>query len=128
MPRANSKEGSIMAIADILGTGKQNAVTGATLADRLGCSTRELAAAIERERRAGAPICASQSRPMGFYLAADEYELAEYCQQVKSRAINLFKTRQALVKVLKDIEQRKEADTRQGVYSDYMQSIGKSTE
>lgn len=117
-----------MAVADILGTGKQNAITGATLADRLGCSPRELAAAIERERRAGVPICASQSRPMGFYLAADENELAEYCQQVKSRAVNLFKTRQALVRVLKEIEQQKDAETRQGVYADYMQSIGKGTE
>lgn len=115
-------------VADILGTGKQNAVNGATLADRLGCSLRELNAAIERERRAGVPICASQCRPMGYYLAADEYELAEYCQQVKSRAVNLFKTRQALINVLKRIETQKDAENRQGVCADYMRAIGKRTE
>lgn len=96
-----------MAVTDILKTGKENATPGAELAALLGCSLRELTAAIERERRAGAPICASQSYPMGYYLAADEYELAEYCEQVKSRAVNLFKTRQALVKILKGIEQQK---------------------
>ena len=96
-----------MAVAELLQTGKETATPGAELAALLGCSLRELTAAIERERRAGAPICASQSSPMGYYIAADEYELAQYCEQVKSRAVNLFKTRQALIKILKGIEQQK---------------------
>ena len=46
-------------IADYLLTGKENARTGSDLAKLCGCDPREITAQIEKERRAGKPICAS---------------------------------------------------------------------
>lgn len=41
----------------------------------------------------------------GYYLPEDEKELMEYCDQLKGRAIEIFKTRQALVRVLRRISE-----------------------
>jgi len=88
-------------ITELLNTGRENARTGQELADVLGISIRDVTIAIARERRDGAPICAATGRPQGYYLAADAEELETYCNRLKGRAIEVFKTRQALIRVLR---------------------------
>lgn len=93
-------------IHEILPAGRANAMTGRALADIFNCDLRAITAQIERERRDGHPICAASGDPAGYFLPADNDELQEYCNLLKSRGIELFKTRQALVRVLR---QRQEA-------------------
>lgn len=97
-------------IQELLTQGRENARTARELADALGCTPRDITAAIERERRAGAAICASCGNPQGYYLAANEGELEIYCRRLKSRAIEIFKTRQALIKVLQQIQEQKKTE------------------
>ena len=97
-------------IKEILKAGRENAITARELADYFGCTPRDISQQVERERRAGAPICATCGHPAGYYLAANGEELAAYCRKVKSRAIEIFKTRQALVKVLAKIQAQEEAE------------------
>lgn len=95
-------------IHESLGTGKENAQTGKELALMHGCNIRDVTAQIERERRNGRPICASSGDSPGYYLAADADELEAYCNQLKRRAIQLFKTRQALINTLRQIRDKRE--------------------
>lgn len=91
-------------IADILAEGAENARTGRELATILCCDIRTITEQVERERRDGQPICAtSRGENAGYYLAADAEELANYCNRLKKRALELFKTRQALIRVLKQL-------------------------
>lgn len=88
-------------IAELLTAGIENAITGRALARVLDCDMRTITAQIERERRNGAPICAkSRGKTRGYYLAADQSELNEYCNALQHRAGQLFKTRGALLKIL----------------------------
>ena len=90
-------------IYELLAHGKENARTGRELAILCDCDIRHITAQIERERRAGHPICAATGDKPGYFLPAAEQELEDYCDLLKGRAIELFKTRQALIKVLKQI-------------------------
>ena len=95
-------------IHELLNTGKRHTTTGRTLANATGITIRQVTQQIERERRQGKPICASSDpENPGYYLAENEKELQEYCDRLKGRAIELFKTRQALVNVLKAVEEKK---------------------
>ena len=91
-------------IHELLAEGRENAKTGRTLADLLQCSMRDVTEAVEKERRQGQPICAATGGNPGYYLAADAEELAAYCDDIKGRAVELFKTRQALIRVLRQIQ------------------------
>lgn len=93
-------------IYELLQTGRENARTGRELAIHFNCSIRDITAAVERERRQGQPICAGSGENPGYYLATDADELEDYCNRLKGRAIELFKTRQALIKVLKQISDK----------------------
>lgn len=96
-------------IHELLNTGKRNATTGRVLADAIGGNIRQVTQQIERERRQGQPICASSDpENPGYYLAEDERELNDYCDMLKGRAIELFKTRQALVNVLKAVQEKRQ--------------------
>ncbi len=90
-------------IYELLAHGRENARTGRELATLCDCDIRQITAHIERERRAGYPICAAMGENPGYFLPADEKELEEYCELLKGRAIELFKTRQALIQALKQI-------------------------
>ena len=90
-------------IFELLDVGKDNPRTGRELSSVLGLGIRDITEQIERERRDGAPICASTGANPGYYIAADAEELEQYCNRLKGRGIELFKTRQALIKVLKQI-------------------------
>lgn len=87
-------------IHEVLLAGKENAQSGRDLANLLGVTLRELCAAIERERRAGFPICAHSGRNPGYYLAADRDEMRLYCRQLEHRAGELKKTRSACMETL----------------------------
>ena len=88
-------------IHELLCIGRDNPTTGKDLAASLNCGIRDITQQIERERREGRPICATTGDNPGYFLAANEEELLQYCNRLKSRAIELFKTRQALLLELK---------------------------
>lgn len=90
-------------IHELLDYGRDNARTGRDLAALLNCNIRDITAQIEKERRDGHAICAATGDRPGYYLAADAAELQDYCDRLKGRAIEVFKTRQALVKTLQRI-------------------------
>ena len=90
-----------MKITDYLHTGPENAQTAKELCDLLRLDTRELTAAIERERREGSPICAScnSSKP-GYYLASTKGEMQSYCDSLRHRAGEIHATRRACLKTI----------------------------
>ena len=95
-------------ISERLQTGKENAMTGRELAAQLHCSIRVITAQIEKERREGQPICATAcGKNPGYYLAETQEDIALYCAAIKRRAVELFKTRQALISVLKQLPEKK---------------------
>lgn len=96
-------------IHELLAEGSHNARTARELSNIIGCEPRDVTKAVERERRAGQPICAATGENPGYYLAADTEELQNYCDRLKSRAIELFKTRQALVNVLRQLTEKQRA-------------------
>lgn len=96
-------------IHELLAEGRENARTGKELAQYFNCSMRDITEQVERERRAGQPICAATSEPYGYYLPANPDELADYCRQLWKRAGEIHKTRRALIKVLKEIRDKQEA-------------------
>ena len=59
-------------ISEVLMQGAENAQTGKSICRLLHIKPRDLTSAIERERRAGMPICASCGEVPGYYLAADQ--------------------------------------------------------
>lgn len=97
-------------IHELLAEGRENARTGRELARILNCDIRQVTGQIEKERRAGRPICAAMGgENPGYYLAADDDELQDYCDRLKGRAVELFKTRQALIKILRQISDKQGA-------------------
>lgn len=82
-------------IHEILLPGIENAQTGKEICRLLHITGRELTQAIERERRAGEPICASTGRRKGYFLAATQEEMQIYCRSLWHRAGEIHKTRRA---------------------------------
>lgn len=87
----------------MLTEGEKNALTAKELTTIMGCDIRDITAAVERERRQGQPICAASGKNPGYYLAANANELQNYCNRLHHRAAELYKTRQALLKILKQL-------------------------
>lgn len=81
-------------VADFLNYGQENAVTQRELTAALHLSGRTIRHMIETERRAGAPICSDNQR--GYYLAADEKELARFVQSMRRRAGEILQTAAAV--------------------------------
>lgn len=76
-------------IRDYLLPGKANAVRSKVLAEACGFhSVRELQAAIEKERRAGAVILSTTSDGGGYYLPASEAEVKVFIRTLQRRAKN----------------------------------------
>ena len=84
-------------ISELLREGKENAIRGRELARRLRIDIREVTAQVERERRQGRPICASQGEKPGYYMAATKAEMRQYCQSLKRRSDNIQETRKACI-------------------------------
>ena len=88
-------------VFEVLSEGAENARTGKELCTFLGITARDLTAAIERERRAGKPICASNDRAHpGYYLAADKKEMQKYCSSLYHRAGEIHATRNACLQTI----------------------------
>ena len=86
-----------VAVADVLPHGAGNAVDGQTLATAMGFkSVRELSRQIQRERLAGAPICAAVSGDSrGYYLTDEPAELRRYISALDRRLREVRRTRDA---------------------------------
>lgn len=86
------------AVSSLLMTGEANAVPARELVGLLGVKgTREISKLVERERRAGAPICAAVSgEDRGYYLADTPAELARYLRSLDRRLKNIRLTREAV--------------------------------
>lgn len=83
-------------IHEHLQRGVENAQSATELCALLGMERRELSAAVERERRAHIPICATtRGKRRGYYLAADKEEMRRYCSSLLHRAGEIHKTRRA---------------------------------
>lgn len=88
-------------ISEHLFKGRENARTGKELARLLDCNPRDISEGVERERRQGAPICAScDPETPGYYLAASAEDLEQYCRSLHKRAGEIHKTRRALLQVI----------------------------
>ena len=96
-------------IYEVLLTGAENARTGRELCETLNITPRELTAAIERERRAGQPICAATGNHPGYYLAANQEEMQRYCRSLWRRAGEIFKTRRACIATIENLPPQEEA-------------------
>lgn len=93
-------------IQEYLFIGRENARTARDIAGQLNMTARTVAEQIEKERRQGVPICATcdPERP-GYYLAADEKDLQQYCDKLRKRAGEIFKTRRALLQTAETLQQ-----------------------
>ncbi len=90
-------------VYEMLSEGAENARTGRELCKILNFTPRELTQAIERERRAGKPICAATGRKPGYFLAANQEEMQRYCRSLLRRAGEIHKTRQACLDSMTDL-------------------------
>ena len=90
-------------INEILKTRTENAITADRICDILGISKKDLAKAINKERQAGHPICANTSKHPGYYLAANKTEMFIFCNSLKHRAGEIFKTRKACLDMIDNL-------------------------
>ena len=81
-------------IADLLGVGRENAITRRDLERLTGLDGRSVRLLIERERRAGTPILADNAS--GYYLPASDDERAECVRSLRHRAGEIMATARAL--------------------------------
>lgn len=80
-------------VAFYLDFGRKNAVTASRLAEILEIKdVRQVTKLIERERRAGVPICASNDTNPGYYLAESPEELETYIASLNRRSRHLQAT------------------------------------
>lgn len=82
-------------VYEILNHGAENAQSATDLCKVLGVQRRELVAAVQRERKAGKPICASTSGSMGYFIAADQDEMTRYCESLLHRENEITAVRKA---------------------------------
>lgn len=94
-------------ITELLFIGRDNPRSGRDLAAVLHCGLRSVAKAVEQERQAGAPICATSSgNNPGYYLAGSKEDIAEYCDSLNHRLTALRNTRAAVFAAGKDLPNR----------------------
>lgn len=90
-------------VFEVLAHGAENARTGKELCGILRIKSRDLTQAIERERRAGQPICANCGTNPGYFLAANQKEMEMYCNSLLHREGEIQKTRQACVAAMENL-------------------------
>lgn len=93
-----------MLVHEYLKIGKENAIRSKALAEICGFrSVRELQAAIEKERRAGAVILSTSQDGGGYYLPASKDEVKAFVRTLQHRAKNTMlaaeSARQLLAKI-----------------------------
>jgi hypothetical protein len=82
-------------------------MTGEVICSMLGIRTNELHERVKNERRAGAPICATNK---GYYIAESKEDMREYCESLYHRAGEIFKTRRACLKTMQNLPSERRAD------------------
>ena len=88
-------------IYEMLDTGEGNAKPARELAKLLQGDRRVISSLVERERRAGRPICATcDSKAPGYYIPATREDMERYCGQLQHRAGEIYKTRAACLGTL----------------------------
>lgn len=90
-------------IHEMLATGKEYARTRRELCAALNLTEREITRQIEKERREGRPICASTGSTPGYFLAATQEEMENYCNNLHHRAGEIYKTRAACLDTIKHL-------------------------
>ena len=89
-------------IYELLMTGEPT--TARELAKLTGIDRRKVSIMIERERRAGRPICAScDSKNPGYYIPENREEMARYCASLKHREREIARTRAACARTIADL-------------------------
>ena len=90
------------AVSSLLMTGEADALPARELVALLGVKDcREVSKLVERERRAGVPLCASVSgEDRGYYLASTPAELERYLRSLDRRLKNIRLTREAVQETL----------------------------
>lgn len=94
---------TVRQVAAYLPVGASNAISGKELAAMLGNKTlRLLSRQIQRERLAGAPICAAVSGDSkGYFLASSQTELSAYLRSLDRRICEVRKTHEAICDTLR---------------------------
>lgn len=87
-------------VHEYLGRGLDTAMTRSELTALLGLERRQVTRAIEAERKAGHPICASVHPPLGYYVAASPEELLAYIESLNHRIREIQQTRDALIEAM----------------------------
>ena len=80
-------------IADLLGTGRENAITRRELERLTNLDGRSVRLLIERERREGVPILSGHN---GYFLPGSEAEKAACVRSLRHRAGEIFATARAV--------------------------------
>lgn len=78
-------------------TGKEKAVSSASLQNRFSISSRTVRKLVNQLRNDGNPICSGDN---GYYYAADREELISSIRQMTSRIKEISKARRGLIKAL----------------------------
>ena len=83
-------------IYEMLAAGPNNAVSATHLARVLGVHKRDVSKMVERERRAGRPICATcNSRDPGYFLPESRDDMQHYINRLRHREAEIAETRAA---------------------------------
>lgn len=81
-----------MNITDYIPNGRKNAVNAKTLSCQTGLDIRTVRYMIQKARKNGIPICASETDPKGYYLADTEDERQAYIFKLNHRIREMYKT------------------------------------
>lgn len=88
-------------IAELIPTGAANAISSRDLANKCGCSEREIRHAVEDLRRNGVLICSSyRSNGGGYYRPRDSEEIDDYFKRQLSRIGNIWRALQPFKRYL----------------------------
>ena len=89
----------------ILGIGRENAMTGATLAARFGHrSDRAVRLAIRQLIDEGLPVASETTAPAGFFIANTQEEVDTYAKALRARLIEDAKRRRDFLRAAKNIK------------------------
>ncbi|MDO4284099.1 MAG: hypothetical protein Q4C60_02075 [Eubacteriales bacterium] len=87
-------------VRELLGRGREQAVSKAYLMRRLDVTERDLVKQIETERKAGVVICSTSARGGGYYLPKNRQEVKEFIDSMERRGRNIFASITAAKKLL----------------------------
>lgn len=91
-------------IYELLMIGEQNATTAKDLARILNTDRRSISILVERERRAGLPICATcDSKTPGYFIPETREDMQRYCKRLEHREREIALTRQACARTIENL-------------------------